>query len=99
VPNENLVPGNRTAAVAVEPIVTRGDFAELVKAGARPIYLPALACMDHLRKLGLGFYAAIARERGAGGEVMDPVRRFMIKRWIGRLETELAELGVADWLP
>lgn len=97
--NENLVPANRTAAAAFEPIVTRGDFAELVKAGARPIYLPALACMDHLRTRGLGFYAAIAGERGTSDEVMDPVRRFMVKKWIARLERELAEVGVMDWLP
>ena len=89
--NENLVPSHKSPAAAFEPIVTRTEFAELVSTGAQPVYLPALPCMDRLRELGLGFYSIDKR--------LDPVRAFMVRRWMARLESEVAKAGASEWLP
>ena len=56
--NENLVPSHKSPAAAFEPIVECGEFVELVSAGAQPVYLPALPCMDRIRQGGLGSTAA-----------------------------------------
>ena len=89
--NENLVPSHKSPAAAFEPIVERGDFVELVSAGAQPVYLPALPCMDRIREGGLGFYSS--------NKSLDPVRAFMVRRWVARLENEVAKAGATEWLP
>lgn len=94
--NENLVPSHKNPASAFEPIIARTEFAKLVSTGAQPVYLPTLPCMDRLRELGLGFYC----ERGSsGGQALDPVRAFMVRRWVTRLESEIAKAGTTEWLP
>lgn len=89
--NENLVPSHKSPAAAFEPIVARAEFAELVSAGAQPVYLPTLPCMDRIRQASLGFYSS---DKG-----LDPVRAFMVRRWVARLESEVAKAGATEWLP
>jgi hypothetical protein len=89
--NENLVPSHKSPAAAFEPIVERPDFAELMSTGAQAIYLPTLPCMDRIRQGGLGFYRS---DKG-----LDPVRAFMVRRWVARLESEVAKAGASEWLP
>jgi hypothetical protein len=89
--NENLVPSHKSPAAAFEPIVARAEFNELVSTGAQPVFLPALPCMDRIRQGGLGFYS--------GDKGLDPVRAFMVRRWVARLESEAAKAGASEWLP
>jgi hypothetical protein len=89
--NENLVPSHKSPAAAFETIVARAEFAELVSTGAQPIYLPTLPCMDRIRQAGVGFYST---DKG-----LDPVRAFMVRRWVARLESEVSKAGAAEWLP
>ena len=64
---------------------------DLVSAGAQPVYLPALPCMDRIRQGGLGFYSS--------SKSLDPVRAFMVRRWVARLEDEVGKAGATEWLP
>jgi hypothetical protein len=47
--------------------------------------------MDRLRELGLGFYSS--------NKGLDPVRAFMVRRWVARLESEVTKAGASEWLP
>lgn len=97
--NENLISGGRTPAGAFEGIISRSEFVDLVRAGMHPINMPTLPCMEAMRELRLGFYDAAAGRAGPGGRVLDPVRRFMVKRWLAHLEKQVANTGATEWLP
>jgi len=65
----------------------------------RIILIPRLPCMTEMRAAGLSFHDAAANKPGLSGKPMDPVRQFMVKTWLDRLEEQFADIGVAEWLP
>lgn len=97
--NENLVRAGRTPSGAFDETLGRPEIEEMVAGGAKLIFIPRLPCMAELRASGLGFYDAAANKPGKSGKSMDPVRQFMVKTWIERLESQFVETGIADWLP
>jgi hypothetical protein len=94
--NEGVIREGRTVAGAFGRTVEDPGFQAMAKAGAVPVLMHRLACMDLLRRRGLGLYAAAA---GDGGDPLDPVEQFMVEDWLADLEKRRAEVGAAAWLP
>ena len=93
--NEGVIREGRTVAGAFERTVVDPGFKAMVGAGAVPLLMTRLACMDALRTLGAGFYRTAA---GDGIEI-DPVEQFMVEDWLADLEAKRARVGASAWLP
>lgn len=94
--NEGVIREGRTVAGAFARTVADAGFKRMVDAGAVPVLMRRLACMDLLRQRGLGLYAAAA---GDGEAPLDPVEQFMVEDWLADLEKRRAELNTSGWLP
>ena len=55
-----------------------------------------VACMDLVRRGGVGLYQAAT---GDGGAPLDPVEQFMVEDWLADLERKRADAGATTWLP
>ena len=97
--NESLVRSGKTTAGAFDGIVSRPEMEELEKDGVKMVLVPRLPCMNEMRAAGLSFHDAAANKPGKSGKPLDPVRQFMVKHWIERLEERFVATGISDWLP
>jgi len=97
--NESLVRAGKTPGGAFDAILSRPEIPVLERAGVRIIFVPRLPCMAEMRTAGLSFYDAAGNKPGQNGKPLDPVRQFMTKHWLDRLEQQFVETGVADLLP
>ena len=97
--NESLVRSGKTTLGAFDETMNRPDLAAMVASGVEVIFVPRLPCMPEMRASGLGFYEAAGNKPGRNGKPMDPVRQFMVKTWIEKLESQFVTSGIADWLP
>ncbi len=95
--NEGVVREGRTMAGAFEATLGDPGVGGMVAAGAVPVLMKRLACMDLVRRSGLGFYGAAAGAKGASGKPLDPTYAFMVRKWLRDLEGERA--AQAGWLP
>ena len=95
--NEGVIREGKTMAGAFEPTLSHPGLAKMVEGGAVPVMMRRLACMDLVRKSGLGFYSAASGEKGATGKPLDPTYAFMVKKWLRDLEGE--RVAQAGWLP
>jgi hypothetical protein len=97
--NEHLVPNGRSPEGAFRGLMSRPEFVALAGEGLRPIVMPRLPCMSHVRDARLNLMDAMNGRPGRTGVPLDPVRRFMVKTWLKRLETIFSEEEVLEWLP
>ncbi|QQP92727.1 hypothetical protein IGS68_30155 (plasmid) [Skermanella sp. TT6] len=95
--NEGVIREGRTMAGAFGRTLDDPGLAAMVRAGAVPILMKRLACMDLVRRAGIGFYAAASGAEGRDGRPLDPTYAFMVRKWLRDLEGERA--AQADWLP
>jgi len=70
--NEGVIREGRTTAGAFDRTPSDPGVAGMIAAGAVPVMMKRLACMDLVRKSGLGFYGAAAGAKGATGRPLDP---------------------------
>jgi hypothetical protein len=97
--NEHLVPQGRTPQGAFNRIMEQDGYKEMTDAGVRPIFLPRLPCMEEMRSAGLGFADAASGRPGLKGTPLGPVRQFMVKQWVGKIQAELKRIKALEWLP
>jgi hypothetical protein len=105
--NEGVIREGKTVRGAFEATMRDPGFQAMVKAGAKPLLLNRLPCMDLLKKAAavdpraMNFYAAaVAGDSGLDmGEDFDMVQEFMVQNWLDGIEDKLVKLGVVDWLP
>ncbi|GEO42830.1 hypothetical protein SAE02_69780 [Skermanella aerolata] len=95
--NEGVIREGRTMAGAFGPTLGDPGVAGMIAAGAVPVLMKRLACMDQVRKSGLGFYGAAAGAKGVSGKPLDPTYAFMVRKWLRDLESE--RVAQAGWLP
>jgi hypothetical protein len=95
--NEGVIREGRTMAGAFGPTLGDPGVAGMIAAGAVPVLMKRLACMDLVRRSGLGFYGAASGAKGATGRPLDPTYAFMVRKWLRDLEGERA--ARAGWLP
>ncbi len=91
--NEGVIRTGQTVHGAFERTMKDPAFIAMVQKGARPVLMTKLACMDAVRKAGLGFYDV------ASDDKIDLVEQFMVEDWLATLEHARTEAGVAGWLP
>lgn len=94
--NEGVIREGRTVAGAFGRTLDDPGFARMVEAGAVPVLMQRLACMDLVRRGGVGLYQAAT---GDGEAPLDPVEQFMVEDWLADLEHKRAKAGAAAWLP
>jgi hypothetical protein len=98
--NEGVIREGKTVRGAFEATMRDPGFQAMVKAGAKPLLLNRLPCMELLKQAAaedataMNFYAAAAGDAG-----LDMVEQFMVENWLDGFEDKLVKLGVADWLP
>lgn len=97
--NEHLVPQGRTPHGAFNRIMEQEGYREMTDAGVRPIFFPRLPCMEEMRTAGLGFADAASGKPGIKGVPLGPVRQFMVKQWVGKIQAELKRIKAVEWLP
>ena len=97
--NESLIRTGKSPFGAFDPITARPEFNEMAETGMRFVFMPRLICMAEMRRAGLTFYEAAEGRNGKDGTALDPVRQFMVKSWLDRMEKEFEENCVAEWLP
>lgn len=95
--NEGVIREGKTMAGAFDQTLNDPGLAKMIEAGAIPIMMKRLACMDLVRKSGIGFYSAATGGKGATGKPLDPTYAFMVKKWLRDLEGE--RMAQAGWLP
>lgn len=95
--NEGVIREGKTMAGAFDQTLNDPGLARMIEAGAVPIMMKRLACMDLVRKSGIGFYSAATGGKGATGKPLDPTYAFMVKKWLRDLEGE--RMAQAGWLP
>ena len=88
-----------THAEAFEPIFQRPELARMTEEGVRIVYIPRLSCLTSMRATGLSCYDAASNKPDKNGQPMPPMRQFMVKTWLRRMEEAFVETGVAEWLP
>ena len=95
--NEGVIREGKTMAGAFDQTLSDPGLAKMIEDGAVPIMMKRLACMDLVRKSGIGFYSAATGGKGAAGKPLDPTYAFMVKKWLRDLEGE--RMAQAGWLP
>jgi hypothetical protein len=95
--NEGVIREGRTMAGAFGRTLGDPGVAGMIATGAVPVMMKRLACMDLVRRSGLGFYGAASGAKGATGRPLDPTYAFMVRKWLRDLEGERA--AQAGWLP
>jgi hypothetical protein len=71
----------------------------MVEAGAVPVMMKRLSCMDLVRRSSLGFYGAASGMKGAAGRPLDPTYAFIVRKWLRDLDAERSVQAEAGWLP
>ena len=97
--NEGVIREGRTMAGAFERTLSDPGLARMVEAGAVPVMMKRLPCMDLVRRSGLGFYGAASGMKGAAGRPLDPTYAFMVRKWLRDLDAERSVQTEAGWLP
>ena len=97
--NESLVRSGKTTTGAFDETLNRPELKDMAAKGLEVVFVPRLPCMAEMRASGLGFYEAAGNKPGKNGKPMDPVRQFMVRHWIEKLESQFAECEIQDWLP
>ena len=97
--NEHLVPQGKTPHGAFNRIAEQPGFSEMIEGGMRPVVFPRLPCMEEMRAAGLGFVDAATGKSGNAGKPLGPMRQFMVKQWIAKVQAEIQRSGATEWLP
>ncbi len=92
--SEGVIRAGQHLAGAFDRTMADPRFTAMVKAGAEPIMVRRLACMNQVKGNPAGFYRAASGDAG-----LDPVEEFMVADWCEELETARAKAGVTQWIP
>jgi hypothetical protein len=97
--NETLVRAGKNPAIAFDWLYEEAGFMEIADA-AKIVAMRRLPCMEQMRAEGLSFYDVVNGVAGkTSGKPLDMARRFMVQSWINKLEQQITERGISDWLP
>ncbi|MEK8121593.1 hypothetical protein WOB59_00285 [Methylocystis sp. IM4] len=97
--NESLVRAGKTPEGAFDAILERDEILEMIDDGVEIVLMPRIIHIAEVRKAGLSFYDAVEGKKGRDGKPLDPLKRFSIKTWLDRMESQLASKKLAGWLP
>lgn len=92
--SEGVIRAGQHVAGAFDRTMEDPRFMKMLEAGAKPILVKRLACMNLMKGNPAGFYGAAAGEAG-----LDPVEEFQVEDWCADLEASREKAGVALWMP
>jgi len=92
--NGALARQGQTVATAFGRTLKSDQLRAMIDAGAKPIIMKRLACLEQIRELRLSL-----NEAAQSREVLGPVGSFMVRRWLVDLEEECVTVSVQEWLP
>jgi len=97
--NEGVVRKGQNAAGAFNPLMESKDYVQLIKDGARMLYLPQIPVMDEIRQLGVSYYDILADSRDPITGKPKAARQHIVRRWLRALEKEIVAQEAEDWVP
>ena len=97
--SEAVVRRGQTPETAFAPLRREPAFVAWIEAGAVPVPVRNLACLEKVRSFGLSLGDAMVGKPGEGGKPLGPVERFQIKDWFRGFEARHAEADALDLLP
>jgi hypothetical protein len=95
--NEAVVPASRPVKAAFEPVLTHPIFKAALSRGAKPVWMPRLACMHEVNQRHATFGAARDGHLKGGQKPVGPWNRQIVAMWLREMEANFAP--VAEWLP
>jgi hypothetical protein len=96
--NEGVLRMGQTTTGVFDALRAQPSFTGWVRAGARPILMTRLACMEEIRNLGLTLTEAVMNIPNKDGRRIGPTNAWSTKKWLERLQKEAAEVGAGEWL-
>jgi hypothetical protein len=95
--NEAVVPASRPVKAAFEPVLTHAIFKAALERGAKPVWMPRLACIHEVNQRRMTFGAARDGQLKDNQKPIGPWNRQLVAMWLREMESNFAP--VADWLP
>jgi len=95
--NEAVVPASRPVKAAFEPVLTHAIFKAALDRGAKPVWMPRLACIHEVNQRRMTFGAARDGRLNDKQKPIGPWNRQLVAMWLREMESNFAT--VADWLP
>lgn len=97
VQNEGVLRRGQQPRKLFGAIQDRPEFKDWVGEGARPLYLPTLACIDDARRLGLSLRDATRNAKNAAGECIGLTKAWMVKSWLNGWHKEFVDNDCDGW--
>ena len=97
VQNEGVLRRGQEPRKIFGAIQDRQEFKDWVGEGARPLYLPTLACIEDVRKLGLSLRDAIRNAPHRDGLNLGLTKAWMIKNWLNGWHKEFVDNECDGW--
>ena len=97
--NEGVIRSGQSPAGAFDIIKHHPDFLSLIDAGAVPVYMSRLPCMDAVREQKLDFYDVAAGRPGPVGQRPKATMQHMTGKWLADGEKEHVLMHTSGRLP
>lgn len=97
VQNEGVLRRGQEPRKIFGAIQDRPEFKDWVNEGARPLYMPTLACIDDVRRLGLSLRDAARNVTNEAGNRIGLTKAWMVKSWLNGWHKEFVENDCDGW--
>lgn len=97
--NEWTVPAGHKPDTVFEPIMNDDRLMDVPDMETAFLRIPKLSCMKEVLASGLTFHDAAAGKPGQDGTPLGPMRQWLVKNWLEKIEENIAKAGIEDWLP
>lgn len=97
--NEGVIRKGQNAAGVFIPLLDSAGFVEVIRAGARMLFMPQNPVFDEVRQLGLSYYHILVDNRDPVTGKVKAARQHVVKKWLEALETGIARQNTEDAVP
>ncbi|QBL95601.1 MULTISPECIES: hypothetical protein [Komagataeibacter] len=97
--NAMTVPSGQAGSDILQSRAADPSLKPLFTAGIETLKFPKLGCMAAVKETGLSYHDAAAGKIGSGGKPIDPVKRFMVTRWLSTIRQNIEVAGLQEMLP
>lgn len=95
--NEGVLKRGQEPTKVFGAIQARPDYLAWLEEGARPLYLPTLACLEDVRRLGLTLRDAAAN-KPKDGKAIGITKAWMVKSWLDGWRKSFVEGDCGEWV-